>query len=179
MLANHVSARNTPKRYLDCFTFQANSMRTRLRSMTHLDRNGPRKDMMGTRQQKRIALVGCILFMTVPLTALGQEDRGNPQNGKVLFENHCANCHGTKGTGDGPDTQFLMVQPANFLSLESRSKTDWDLMNIITFGAVFSPMHGWANRLTVDERWDVLRYIRLLAPFHPLARFHLSPGRHG
>jgi hypothetical protein len=71
--------------------------------------------------------------------------------------------------GDGPDTQFLMVQPANFHSLESRSKTDWDLMTIITFGAAFSPMHGWADRLTEEERWDVLRYIRLLAPFNPMA----------
>ncbi len=23
-----------------------------------------------------------------------------------------------------------------------------------TFGVAFSPMHGWANRLTEDERWD-------------------------
>ena len=106
--------------------------------------------------------------------SFGQEYLGNPQIGKVLFEKHCVHCHGTNGAGDGPDTQFLTVKPANFHSLKSRSKTDWDLMTIITFGAVLSPMHGWADRLTENERWDVLRYIRLLAPFNPMARYQPS-----
>ncbi|MBA3966231.1 MAG: cytochrome c, partial [Nitrospirales bacterium] len=108
-----------------------------------------------------------------------QEVPGNPQNGRILFEKHCANCHGEKGAGHGPDTKFLTVQPANFHSLESRSKTDEELMTVITYGAVFSPMHGWANRLTENERWDVLRYIRLLAPFNPIATLHPFPGSHG
>jgi len=116
-----------------------------------------------------LGLLGFILVMTWPVLALSQEVQGNPQNGKILFEKHCVHCHGEKGAGDGPDTKFLMVQPANFHSLESRSKTDWELMTIITFGAAFSPMHGWSDRLTEDERWDVLRYIRLLAPFNPMA----------
>ena len=110
-----------------------------------------------------------LLMLACPMWGFSQEPFGNPQEGKILYEKHCVLCHGTNGAGDGPDTQFLMVQPANFHSLESRSKTDWDLMTIITFGAAFSPMHGWADRLTKEERWDVLRYIRLLAPFNPMA----------
>ena len=101
---------------------------------------------------------------------LGQGYLGNPQNGKTIYEKHCRNCHGSKGEGDGPDTQFLLVQPANFQTLESRSKTDLDLMMVITHGRIFSPMHGWADRLSDKERWDVLRYIRMLAPFKPVAR---------
>jgi mono/diheme cytochrome c family protein len=134
---------------------------------------------MSTRQLRGLGLLGFILVIAGPMVAIGQEDQGNPQNGKVLFEKHCMHCHGVKGDGDGADTQFLMVRPANFHSLESRSKTDWELMNIITFGAIFSPMHGWADRLTEDERWDVLRYIRLLAPFNPVARLPILPGGHG
>ncbi len=124
-------------------------------------------------------LLSFILVMTWPVLALSQEVPGNPQNGKILFEKHCVHCHGEKGAGDGPDTKFLMVRPANFHSLESRSKTDWELMTIITFGAAFSPMHGWSDRLTEDERWDVLRYIRLLAPFNPVAQLLTSPEKHG
>lgn len=134
---------------------------------------------MSTRQFRGLGLLGFILVIAGPMVAIGQEDQGNPQNGKVLFEKHCMHCHGVNGDGDGADTQFLMVRPANFHSLESRSKTDWELMNIITFGAIFSPMHGWADRLTEDERWDVLRYIRLLAPFNPVARLPILPGGHG
>ncbi|MDT3779052.1 cytochrome c [Nitrospira sp. MA-1] len=128
---------------------------------------------------KHIGLLSFILIMALPILGLSQEVPGNPQNGKVLFEKHCANCHGEKGTGDGPDTKFLLVQPANFHSLESRSKTDWELMNVITFGAIFSPMHGWSERLTEDERWDVLRYIRFLAPFNPIANLYPLPETHG
>lgn len=122
----------------------------------------------------RIGILFFIFFVACPMWGFSQEPFGNPKEGKVLYEKHCAHCHGTDGVGDGPDTQFLMVQPANFHSLESRSKTDWDLMTIITFGAAFSPMHGWADRLTEAERWDVLRYIRLLAPFNPMARYQPS-----
>ena len=126
-----------------------------------------------------LGFLSLILIMAWPILAFSQEVPGNPQNGKILFEKHCVNCHGPKGGGDGPDTQFLLVQPANFHSLESRSKTDWELMNVITYGAVFSPMHGWSGRLTEDERWDVLRYIRFLAPFNPIAKLHPSTERHG
>lgn len=122
----------------------------------------------------RIGILFFIFFVACPMWGFSQEPFGNPKEGKVLYEKHCAHCHGTDGVGDGPDTQFLMVQPANFHSLESRSKTDWDLMTIITFGAAFSPMHGWADRLTEEVRWDVLRYIRLLAPFNPMARYQPS-----
>lgn len=117
-----------------------------------------------------------LLLLACPMWGFSQEPFGNPQEGKVLYEKHCVLCHGKNGAGDGPDTQFLLVQPANFHSLESRSKTDWDLMTIITFGAAFSPMHGWADRLTEEERWDVLRYIRILAPFNPMARSQPSPN---
>lgn len=131
---------------------------------------------MSIRQNPSLGHIGFfLLIMAWPLMALSQEVPGNPQNGKILYEKHCMNCHGPKGSGDGPDTQFLLVPPANFHSLESRSKTDWELMNTITYGAVFSPMHGWSTRLTEDERWDVLRYIRLLAPFNPVAQLHPSP----
>lgn len=128
---------------------------------------------------KCIGFFSFILIMAWPILAFSQEVPGNPQNGKILFEKHCANCHGEKGDGDGPDTQFLMVQPANFHSLESRSKTDEELMTVITYGAVFSPMHGWSTRLTETERWDVLRYIRLLAPFNPIVKLHPLPESHG
>jgi len=134
---------------------------------------------MCQQQTRCLGLLSFFLVMAWPILALSQEVPGNPQNGKILFETHCANCHGEKGAGDGPDTQFLTVQPANFHSLESRSKTDEELMTVITYGAVFSPMHGWSNRLTEYERWDVLRYIRLLAPFNPIAKLHPSRGSHG
>ena len=131
---------------------------------------------MRIRQCQMIWCLCSLLLLSSPSFGFAQELFGNPQEGKVLYEKHCAHCHGSNGAGDGPDTQFLMVQPANFHSLESRSKTDWDLMTIITHGVAFSPMHGWADRLSEEQRWNVLRYIRLLAPFNPVARYNLVPN---
>ena len=116
----------------------------------------------------KIAL-GAVLVMFVTSFAVGQEIlRGDPGSGKGIYQKHCLNCHGEKGDGHGPDMQFLTVPPANFHSLQSRSKTDWELMTVITHGVIFSPMHGWGDRLTEQERWDVLSYIRQIAPFNPV-----------
>ncbi|MCA9462504.1 MAG: cytochrome c [Nitrospira sp.] len=125
--------------------------------------------LTNTSYRRGLAFFALAFVMTWSTWGAAQVAPGNPQNGKVLYEKHCLQCHGQNGDGQGPDMKFLKVQPANFHSLTSRSKTDEELMTIITFGAIFSPMHGWADRLTEDERWDVLRYIRLLAPFNPMA----------
>ena len=44
-------------------------------------------------------------------------------------------------------------------------KTDAELMTTIAHGVIFSPMHGWQDRLSHHEMWDVLGYIRFLAAF--------------
>lgn len=104
-----------------------------------------------------------------------QSERGNPKIGQALYEQHCLRCHGMSGDGNGPDAAFLIVPPANFHSDRSRSKTDMELMNVISFGVVFSPMHGWGNRLSEQQMWDILSYIRMIVPFNPVAQ--ASPGR--
>lgn len=35
-------------------------------------------------------------------------------------------------------------------------------------GVLFSPMHGWAGRLSDQESWDVLSYIRSVVSFDPI-----------
>jgi mono/diheme cytochrome c family protein len=104
-----------------------------------------------------------------------QSERGNPKIGQALYEQHCLRCHGASGDGNGPDAAFLIVPPANFQSARSRSKTDMELMTIISYGIVFSPMHGWGGRLTEQQMWDVLSYIRILVPYNPVAQ--AVPGR--
>lgn len=117
-----------------------------------------------------VKIIVTILSLVLLASWAGAQEimKGDPRQGKTLYQRHCLTCHGEKGDGNGPDVQFLTVPPANFHSLQSRSKTDWELLMIITYGVIFSPMHGWADRLTEQERWDVLSYIRQLAPFNPV-----------
>ena len=99
---------------------------------------------------------------------LAQSQAGSTKNGEKLFQQHCAGCHGTSGDGLGPDIKELIVPPANFRAMKSRTKTDMELYLAIKQGVLFSPMHGWADRLTDQEIREVLRYIRSLAPFNPI-----------
>lgn len=101
--------------------------------------------------------------------ALAQSHLENPRNAGSIYQQHCAGCHGTSGDGLGPDIKELIVPPVDFRSVKSRTKTDMELYLSIKQGVLFSPMHGWADRLSDQEIWDVLSYIRSLAPFNPIS----------
>jgi cytochrome c oxidase cbb3-type subunit 3 len=66
--------------------------------------------------------------------------------------------------GKGPDSQDLIVRPANLQSSIVRSKTDWELLVTISNGVLFSPMHSFRGKLTDQQMLDVLSYIRAALP---------------
>lgn len=113
-------------------------------------------------------VVSIVMVVLTGSWALAQSYSGHPKNGERIYQQHCAGCHGTSGDGLGPDIKELIVPPANFLAPKSRTKTDMDLYLAVKQGVLFSPMHGWADRLSDQEIRDVLRYIRSLAPFNPI-----------
>ena len=112
-----------------------------------------------------ILVVAVFLVMMTSSWVSAQGARGNPKDGQVLYEQHCLRCHGDKMDGNGPDAQYLIVRPADLQSQESRIKTDWELLVTITNGALFTPMHGFRGKLTDQQIFDVLSYIRAVAPF--------------
>ena len=103
------------------------------------------------------------LVILVSTWATAQTNRGNPRDGQAIYEKQCLRCHGDKLDGAGPDGQYLIVRPANFQSINSRAKTDWELLITIANGALFSPMHGYGGKLTDQQMLDVLSYIRSVA----------------
>lgn len=101
--------------------------------------------------------------------AAGQTPRGNPVEGQTIYQQHCLRCHGPKLDGKGPESQDLIVRPANLMSPASRAKTDWELLVTISNGALFTPMHGFRGKLTDQQMLDVLSYIRSVAPFDSIS----------
>jgi mono/diheme cytochrome c family protein len=97
------------------------------------------------------------------------------QHGSELYKKlECAKCHGTKGHGDGPDAPTLVdikhepLPPYDFTVTE-RFKcgvTNRDLYRTLLTGMDGSPMQSYADKLTSDQAWDLVHYIRTLQTSH-------------
>jgi mono/diheme cytochrome c family protein len=107
----------------------------------------------------------CLLFSFGGIQA--QDLTNTTSAGETIYRTHCLRCHGKMGDGKGPDSSALMVPPRDFHSPESTAKSDLDLRAIVIWGLVFSPMHGWWDRLSSEEIREVIRYIRQIAPYQP------------
>ena len=125
------------------------------------------------RQFAAVAVALLVIFSSSWVIA--QSEMGNPARGKNIYQRLCLRCHGERLDGHGPDAQFLKIAPADLQSLSSRTKSDWELLIIISHGIMFTPMHGFRDLLSEQEMKDLLSYIRMEVPFKPLARF--QPGR--
>jgi cytochrome c oxidase cbb3-type subunit 3 len=107
--------------------------------------------------------VACLVLLG-STWAVGQTARGNPKEGHAVYEKNCLRCHGSTLDGTGPDSQDLIVRPANLQSPITRSKSDWELLVAISNGVLFSPMHSFRGKLTDQQMLDVLSYIRTVSP---------------
>ena len=117
------------------------------------------------------------LFTVVVACALGGGIHGQARaqtgdmaadgQGKVIYDDKCAHCHGAEGKGDGSGADRLSPRPRDFTrgqykirSTESRElPTDDDLFRIVTDGMPGTSMPGWP-RLSDEERRAVVAYIK-------------------
>lgn len=83
-------------------------------------------------------------------------------SGRRLYEVHCAVCHGAHGAGDGPAAAGLPRRPAD-LRLHVPMHPDGTLYAWITDGVPGTPMPPFRDRLTDEQRWHVVNYLRVLA----------------
>jgi len=119
---------------------------------------------------KKYLLIPVIGFAYILFSIQGipaQEVANTTSVGEMIYRLHCLRCHGKMGDGKGPDSYTLIVPPRDFHSPESTAKSELDLRAIIIWGLVFSPMHGWWDRLSSEEIRAVISYIRQLAPYQP------------
>ena len=97
------------------------------------------------------------------LGALFPASAPNVQNGATIFATECAPCHGDKGLGDGPQSQQLPVPvPAIGMAEKGQLASPADWFTIVTRGNMDRFMPPFANKLTDQERWDVVSYAMTL-----------------
>lgn len=83
--------------------------------------------------------------------------------GKNLYNINCGICHGEKGDGNGylvRDGGAYPVQPAILTSDEFTATSNGRLYHAIVYGK--NMMGGYTDKLSTEERWQVVHYIRAL-----------------
>jgi putative copper export protein/mono/diheme cytochrome c family protein/alkyl hydroperoxide reductase subunit AhpC len=81
--------------------------------------------------------------------------------GKALFAEHCAVCHGPRAAGDGPAAATLHPRPPDLRAHHVALHTAGDIFWWISHGR--PPMPAFADRLDADARWHLVNYLRALA----------------
>jgi mono/diheme cytochrome c family protein len=86
----------------------------------------------------------------------------NSNAAKQIFTDHCANCHGDSGKGDGSDAMMYDPPPADLTDAARMSKvTDGEIYYQITEGR--KPMPSFKKRLTEQQRWQLVMLVRSFA----------------
>lgn len=82
--------------------------------------------------------------------------------GKALYNSQCAMCHGAHGDGKGDVAVSMKMKLPNFADPKVQAKrTDGELFYIMTTG--HGDMPG-EKRLLDSNKWEIVRYLRTLAP---------------
>jgi mono/diheme cytochrome c family protein len=82
-----------------------------------------------------------------------------------LYQANCVACHGESGKGDGPVGLTLRPPPADLTQHAVPGvHTDGQLFEWIGQGYPGSVMPGFEGRLTEEERWHIVNFMRTLAP---------------
>ena len=85
--------------------------------------------------------------------------------GKVVFEQQCTVCHGTDGRGDGPEAAHLNPPPTDLYAAHVDYHSDTQLFDWIRNGINGSSMTGFKGKLSDQQIWNVINYVRSLR--HP------------
>lgn len=82
------------------------------------------------------------------------------QRGQERFDIYCRPCHSPLGDGDGPVARRGFPHPPSFHEQRLRDAPDRHFFGVITNG--HGIMYSYADRVTPQDRWAIVAYIRAL-----------------
>jgi len=86
------------------------------------------------------------------------------RKGGERFQIYCQPCHGALGDGQGITKQYGMVATPSYHDDRIRNMAEGEIFNTITHGK--NTMSSYADKLSPDERWAVIAYVRALQRAH-------------
>jgi mono/diheme cytochrome c family protein len=105
-----------------------------------------------------------LLSLTAPAQSIGR--------GKAVYDDHCAECHGPSGRGDGPAAYFVAPRPRDFTAGKFKIRstetgtlpTDDDLITSVRQGLYGTSMPAWQSILPDADIRDVVTYVKSFSP---------------
>jgi mono/diheme cytochrome c family protein len=82
------------------------------------------------------------------------------ERGQNRYQIYCAPCHGAVGDGNGITKAYGMVATPTYHDARLRDMAEGELYNTISVGK--NTMLGYADKLSPDDRWAVVAYVRAL-----------------
>ncbi len=80
-------------------------------------------------------------------------------DGKAVYQQNCAPCHGVSGKGDGPAARALKPPPGAFAT-SPNAHSESEVTRVITDG---TPHPTFAKKLTADQVQAVARYVKSIS----------------
>ena len=85
-------------------------------------------------------------------------------NGAELYEKHCVECHGYQGKGNGIKSRTLSTKlPDLLIEPHTAEHKPGDFYNWITYGINNTDMPGYREKLSEEDRWDLVNFIHALS----------------
>ncbi|SHG86185.1 c-type cytochrome [Marivita hallyeonensis] len=70
----------------------------------------------------------CLAALCLCASAVSAQDA---DQGRALFQSHCANCHGADADGNGPLAAALLLQPTNLTTLAAGNEGQFPLERVL------------------------------------------------
>ncbi len=98
----------------------------------------------------------------------------NLANGKILYTQNCAQCHGPEGNGKGPLSKNLTPPPANFTDEERmKDANPFQFFNTIRLGVDSTSMRAFTE-LNDEQVWDLAYYVNSFRKFESNSPLQLA-----
>ncbi len=82
--------------------------------------------------------------------------------GQDRYNIYCTICHGATGEGNSRMAEFGMTAIANLVAPPITQMPEGEIFNYITHGSRSGRMYPMKEKLSVEDRWKVVLYVRAL-----------------
>ena len=90
--------------------------------------------------------------------------------GEKIYTAQCVACHGAAGKGDGKMAAQLDPKPADLTDAGwKHGSSDGEIFTLIKDGSKNTGMKGFGAKLTANDMWNIVNYLRSIGPKSPPA----------